>query len=203
MNHPVQSGQNRSPSHSRSCLPVTFRKSLSLSPTASSPSEDGGERDSYASSGEMDDEACSGPSSSPVQPPVVASSSKEHHMRDMREEGLPASLPREGDIKAPSSPLSPTLALPHGTPPCESTFIRSARSQEGTSDSILMQAGRQMVDILATGHGFMPEVVLAVFKMCGDIAATDVILKEMADAAQAVLHLRYGDRESGEPAPMA
>ncbi|KAJ7716720.1 hypothetical protein B0H16DRAFT_1476564 [Mycena metata] len=92
MNNPVQIRRNWTPSHPRACLPVTFRRSLSSSPTASSESslsEHGGTRDSNASSGEIDDEACSEgmpPSplslSSPVQPPVIALSATEQHMRD-------------------------------------------------------------------------------------------------------------------------
>ncbi|KAJ7912854.1 hypothetical protein B0H13DRAFT_2326913 [Mycena leptocephala] len=164
----------------------------------------------------MDDEACNGgmlpspllpPSSSLLQPPVTASSPTEE---DMKDEGLfiqltlntmhselsarkpiAASPSGEDDLLGLDSPWN--WASPFHTP-LEPTLAITARScypsvqtDEETSHNILLQVGRQVVDILAERHGFLPQVVLAVFEASGDFATTDAILREMADAAEAVL----------------
>ncbi|KAJ7824713.1 hypothetical protein B0H13DRAFT_2443518 [Mycena leptocephala] len=65
---------------------------------------------------------------------------------------------------------------------CAPTFIRSARSPEDTSDNTLVLAGLQKVDMLAKTHGFLPNVVLGVFKASGDLEETEATLKAMANA---------------------
>ncbi|KAJ7699156.1 hypothetical protein B0H16DRAFT_1484248 [Mycena metata] len=277
MDNPVQIRRNWTPSHPRARLPVTFRRSLSSSPTASSgssPSEHSGNQESSASSGETDDEARSGGmppsppslSSSPVQLPVTALSETEQHMREEEpfslaalapaqlaptdmdsasrlsavepsaEDPNAASLPGEENLQgsvslldwgslvlisltdirmaSPSAhsfnsntpdwnPLLPSL-LPRATPPSEPTFVAStsAHPQEDASDNFFVQFGQEMVHYLAAKHGFTQHVILKVFEKSGDLAATDVILGEMADAAELVLHRRCGNRESEEPTLM-
>ncbi|KAJ7911203.1 hypothetical protein B0H13DRAFT_2328641 [Mycena leptocephala] len=88
--------------------------------------------------------------------------------------------------------MSPTGAkafndtIPHSspldTPPCVPTLGRSAYSPEDTSDNTLVLAGLQKVDMLAKTHGFLPNVVLGVFKASGDLEETEATLKAMANA---------------------
>ncbi|KAJ6537099.1 hypothetical protein B0H19DRAFT_1270760 [Mycena capillaripes] len=224
MNNPFESRRNRNPSYPRPSL-----SSRSIASSARRPSEHSDERDSYPSSGEMDDEASSGgmsPSSSPVRPPEhvrneglfiehitspqpahpqhpnAASPPGEENLQGFNSRLNCASpaLNRSTDVNmtspgahssnsatSHSSPLPPS-SIPPATPSCGRTSVRSAsaRSQEDTSDSIFVQAGQQVVDMLVAIHGFSPRVVLSVFQMSGDVAAADAALGEMAEAAWAV-----------------